>query len=346
MKCLKILRPMILQLTEEEEKTIILSNQVKIKVDRVSLCGSDLKRYIGNYSGPSRYPLVFGHEWSGEVLEIAKDETEIMVGDYVTGDCSRWCGICVNCTKDKNLCYNIEKFGITIDGYSQQIVIVDKRYLYISHNKVSHKVLALSECFSVALHMIHSLEIEKMNVKSKLLVIGCGPIGTATYILLNLLFKFRRVSVLERNPKRLEILKDIMDGYSVHIVEEQKNDFEAEEYSGVYSEGQYDYIFESSSSTDGLNTAISMANTLGRIAYIGLNDGIVLEKMMYITMKALTIRGSIGGTGEFEKVIEFLENNSDMVSKMVTLEVGLENAKEAFDKMISSQEHMKCQILF
>ena len=75
-------------------------DQVKIAIKRVSLCGSDMALFKGSYSGPCRYPLVFGHEWSGVVLQVGRNVKDVLPGDFVTGDCSKYCGKCNNCSKD------------------------------------------------------------------------------------------------------------------------------------------------------------------------------------------------------------------------------------------------------
>ena len=96
----------------------------------------------------------FGHEWSGVVEAVGSDVTAVKVGDVVTGDCSRFCGKCPSCGKDRNLCEHIEKFGITIDGASAEYILRDEKYLYKAPEGMQTKHLCLSEPVAVAAHLL------------------------------------------------------------------------------------------------------------------------------------------------------------------------------------------------
>ena len=159
--------------------------EVLVEVNTVSLCGSDYRLFNGTYGGPSVYPILFGHEWSGKVAATGSGVTSVKKGNRVTGDCSCWCGDCPNCAGDKNLCYNIEKFGITKDGFSQQFAVVPEKYLYVAPSSISYEVLALSECFAVALRAIYRLRDNSQQPSpGRILIIGSGPLGMAIFILL------------------------------------------------------------------------------------------------------------------------------------------------------------------
>ena len=128
--------------------------QVLIRVETISLCGSDLHLFHGTYNGPMNYPLKFGHEWSGEVVSIGPDVKKIKIKDMVTGDCSKYCGKCKNCQKDKNMCTHIEKFGITIDGASAEYIIRDEQYLYAYDPLIGFDLGALVEPLAVSRNLL------------------------------------------------------------------------------------------------------------------------------------------------------------------------------------------------
>ena len=179
-------------------------DQVKIGIRRVSLCGSDMALFEGSYRGPCRYPLVFGHEWSGVVLQTGSNVRDVFPGDFVTGDCSKYCGKCDNCSKDKNLCSNIEKFGITIDGYAAEEVVTDRKYIYVSKSRLPHKLLALTEVFSVALHALKRAGIENLNRDADVLITGCGAVGMAALFLLKRKYGFENIVVAEKSEEKLK----------------------------------------------------------------------------------------------------------------------------------------------
>lgn len=350
-------------------------DQVKIKIKRVSLCGSDMALFNGSYRGPCRYPLVFGHEWSGVVMQVGRNVKDVLPGDFVTGDCSKYCGKCDKCSKDKNLCSDIEKFGITIDGYAAEEVVTDRKYIYVSKTGISHKLLALTEVFSVALHALKRAGIEKLNKDAEVLITGCGAVGMAALFLLKRKYKFENIIVAEKSEEKLKkVMERAFGVYSdvticdncglsfarvaevtdVHFdspdsagsvqCTKQVNEYEGV-YSGIYGAGGFDFVFEASGTSAGLETAVKLTNPGGRVSFMGMS-GEPLNNPGLITLKALTLTGSIGGTGEFEEVLVFFEGNEDITDIMITDEVSFEQAGEEFEHVLNDPSVIKCQIVF
>jgi Zn-dependent alcohol dehydrogenase len=111
-----------------EEVAAPEGRQVLVRTHAVGLCGSDVGLYLGTYEGPKKYPMYFGHEWSGTVEAVGPAVTQLQPGDKVTGDCSVFCGDCTYCARDRNLCQHIKKVGITVDGASRQFFLQDERW--------------------------------------------------------------------------------------------------------------------------------------------------------------------------------------------------------------------------
>ncbi|MFF2910180.1 zinc-binding dehydrogenase [Paenibacillus sp. NPDC057934] len=347
MKTLRIIGPEAIEVVESEIRIELQQHEVAVRVNRVSLCGSDIKLYQGNYSGPCYYPLIFGHEWSGEIVAVPAGETFFAIGDYVTGDCSCWCGDCSSCQSDKNLCSRVEKFGITIDGYAREIAIINRKYLYRSEQKLPHRVFALTECFAVALHSLKSLGMSSEERSARVLIIGCGAIGTAQYLLLKHHYQFTNLHVCDRQEERVAAIRQVVEEPDLSVYRAVKEMQSAGgSYAELYNEEGFDYILETSGTIAGLDLAIQLANPSGCISYIGFDESGNLQHVKQITMKALTVRGSIGGTGEFEEVIKFLEKNSARVEPMVTLEKCSADAAAGFEEMLFNPSHIKCQIIF
>ena len=132
-----------------------------VQVRYVALCGSDYALFHGRYQGPHSYPLILGHEWVGEILSVLGDSKKVQVGHWVTGDCSAW-GTkkfgCIQCTHDKNLCPHVEKFGITRNGFLQQLVQVPIRYLYTLPKSQDYLPYVLTELTAVAIHGLQKIK--------------------------------------------------------------------------------------------------------------------------------------------------------------------------------------------
>ena len=319
-------------------------DEILVKIKRVSLCGSDIKLFKGEYDGPCRYPLIFGHEWSGEIADIGAKVTGFNVGDRVTGDCSLYCGECDKCRSDKNLCRNIEKAGITTDGYARNLAVVKKKYIYKSSDEISFKALALCEVFAVALHSIKKSGLNPENINN-ILVIGCGAVGLAAFFLFKYKYKCGNISLKELSSDKKEtLIKIFPDEFaeSSFFLDDYSTDGT---YEDIYDSNGYDYVFEASGSTNGLADAMILAAPEGIISYLGMSNR-PLEKSKLITLKALKISGSIGGTEEFEEVLEFFKTYGGLAEKMVTFETDCLHAEEAFLKASSDLGNIKSQIIF
>jgi threonine dehydrogenase-like Zn-dependent dehydrogenase len=88
---------------EDVEMPAVGPDDVLVRVKAAGLCGTDLEVYDGVMfyftSGMSRTPLITGHEWAGEVVELGANVTGFEVGDRVTGECTVGCLRCDYCTR-------------------------------------------------------------------------------------------------------------------------------------------------------------------------------------------------------------------------------------------------------
>ncbi|HEX9060587.1 MAG TPA: alcohol dehydrogenase catalytic domain-containing protein [Clostridia bacterium] len=329
MNALKLVGPGNLVKEELPEPLQVPPEHALVEVKFISLCGSDYKLFKGAYSGPSIYPIYFGHEWSGNVIEINSKKGCLEKGDRVTGDCSRWCGECTLCSKDKNLCLNIEKFGISIDGFSKQRLVVPVKYMYKCPEELDYDVLALTECFSVALHAIKKLppgilENKEMNI----LVIGGGPVGLAVFLLLKHYLGLLNVSIAEINEERRRMIKKVTGCTAIENLSAETSDNAT--YRGVLKDCRFDVVFEAAGRGETLQKAINVTVPDGYVVCIGMFPPHNID-FLPVVIKGLHLAGSIGGTGEFIDVLEFFKNNPHIPRSMISQTFDLENAPKAFE---------------
>lgn len=341
MKALRLAAPGKLVKEELVELSDIPPEHALVEVKFISLCGSDYKLFKGAYSGPSVYPIYFGHEWSGEVIEVNSRRSVLKKGDRVTGDCSRWCGECVLCNEDKNLCSNIEKFGISVDGFSRQRMVVPVKYLYKCPEELDYELLALAECFSVALHAVKKLPSDILENKDKnILVMGGGPIGLAVFLLLRHYFKLENVSITEINEHRRKRIEEITGCAVLEDVNAVIPDNAT--YRDIIKDCRFDVIFEAAGKGETLQKAINIAVPGGYILCIGMFRPCNID-ILPMVIKGLKLMGSIGGTGQFAHVLEFFKSNPDIPKSMITGTFDIENARDAFEAYNDSG-NLKVQI--
>lgn len=347
-EALTLLKPKRLEIASYEADLKPFKDEVLVQVERVSLCGSDYKLFNGTYGGPSVYPIRFGHEWSGKAIAVGPQVNRIKIGDRVTGDCSNWCGNCPACFRDRNLCQDITKYGITKDGFSQQLKIVPAKYLYVANTSLSYSVIALSEPFAVALHAIHRLNDDTIaHSHGKTLIIGCGSLGIALYMLLKYRYCWEKnLEIYDVLPERLFFLQKIFPNEKIgHSLKPKKDSKKEMTYKDLYSTSNYNLIFEATGKSNALQMAINLIEPRGTIVTLGMFSSNILD-FRKIVLKALLVIGSIGGTGEFPEVLSFFKKNQDVISPLITAEYSYKQADKAFMIGQNRKQNIKVQIIF
>lgn len=317
--------------------------QVLIKTHAVGLCGSDMSLYSGQYEGPKNYPIYFGHEWSGIVEAVGPEVTRVKPGDKVTGDCSIFCGECEFCARDKNLCKSIEKFGITMDGASRQFFRQDEQYVYRAHPAADLDLVALSEPLAVGAHAVRRVAEMRPTLKQeKILVLGGGTIGLACFFALKYIENCNHVELFDLVPARVE--KAIELG-AVALTDVTTAVGDANSYGSLYSGRGYDAIFETSASPTAFRRAVDLLRPLGTVMALGFIPSIEIS-LKTITLKAARIMGSMGGTGEFETVLNFTFNYPDLARQLITHKLPFEDYAQAFAAAEDRQHAMKVLVTF
>ena len=317
--------------------------QILIKTHAVGLCGSDMSLYSGQYEGPKNYPIFFGHEWSGVVEAVGPEVAKVKLGDKVTGDCSIFCDECEFCARDQNLCKSIEKFGITMDGASRQYFLQDEKYIYRAHPAADLDLVALSEPLGVGAHAVRRVAEVRPNFKQeKILVLGGGTIGLACFFALKYIQGCKHVELFDLVRARVE--KAIELGAS-DLTDVTAEEGDADSYDGLYSGRGYDVIFETSASPVAFRRAVNLLRPLGTVMALGFIPSIEFS-LKTITFKAARIMGSMGGTGEFETVLDFTYNHPELARQLITHKLPFEDYTQAFAAAEDRQQAIKVLITF
>ncbi|MCL6477488.1 MAG: alcohol dehydrogenase catalytic domain-containing protein [Peptococcaceae bacterium] len=312
-------------------------DEVLVRVRYVALCGSDIKLYLGSYSAPHKYPLVIGHEWVGEIEQVGSGVgASWHIGNVVTGDCSIFCNSCSYCTTNKNHCANIEKKGITQDGACCRYIIAKDQHIYNCPKLPDIKPLALAEPLAVAVQgIINRIPEECLKRVRSALIIGCGGIGVmALFSLLE--FQIPKITIVDSVKEKLSIVSSL--GYSnVNTIETDLSDYNTNLVEG------FDLIVEAAGSCSALRRAFELANPCGKIICLGHQKNTELDFGMVIK-KSLSIFGSIGSTGGFEKAIQIIKKNHSNISKMITKIVPIDKAGHFFKNELQSSKNIKVLI--
>src|SRR5215813_14121729 len=136
-------------------------DEVLVRSRNVGICHSDFELFEGRYIIPVSYPIIPGHEWSGEVAEIGRAVTTLRPGDRVVGECV------VNNGDDH--------FGFSISGADAEYFVAKASWLHRIPEEISWAQGAFVEPFSVAYNA--TVAAGGIDASDEVAVIGGGPIG-------------------------------------------------------------------------------------------------------------------------------------------------------------------------
>ncbi len=158
----------------EAQDPVPAANEVLVEVAVCGICGTDL--HILADEAPSASPIILGHEFSGEVLVVGKNVTNLKSGMTVAIDPNNFCGTCEYCHRGKvNLCRNIRPIGILHDGGWAQYCVVPERQVYPVPEHLDPVLGALAEPLSCIIHGWD--RITPVATDQSVLIMGAGLIG-------------------------------------------------------------------------------------------------------------------------------------------------------------------------
>ena len=146
-----------------------------IKVEACGICGTDIHVIRGEFE-PTRYPIVPGHEFCGEVVAIGGDVRNLKVGDFVAVDPSLFDGTCRQCRAGRfNLCENWNGIGVgRTNGACAELVSVPAANAFQLPSDIPRNWGALVEPLSCAVHGLDQVDLE---VAGDYLIYGAGTMG-------------------------------------------------------------------------------------------------------------------------------------------------------------------------
>jgi threonine dehydrogenase-like Zn-dependent dehydrogenase len=325
--------------TSEVEVPKIGPEEVLLRSKAVGICRSDFDLLKGEYILPLHWPIIPGHEYSGEIVEIGKDVKNYKIGDRVVGECAVGCGSCSLCTSGFANCCNIgDHFGFTIDGAMAEYVKVHSSWLHKIPDNLSYKEGALIEPFTVGYFALSN--IGGVGGSDTVLILGAGVIGLSA--LIASVGNGARTILVDNQQGRLELGKKLGAFETINVSERDLLDSVMELTDG---EGA-GVVVEAVGVDPLMKKVFNLASYNGRISLTGINFTEKLDVPLHlIQAKGLTVKGNIGSPFVWEKALQFLSNTKPDLSSLCTHEIPIEKAKEAFDIANDPKLSVKVQII-
>ena len=301
-------------------------NDVLIRVHKTGICGTDL--HIESWdpwaAKTIHPPLVVGHEFVGDIVEVGSNVADFQPGDLVSGEGHVVCGRCRHCLAGRrNLCPNTIGLGVGRDGAFAEYVALPMTNVWHHWPGINEEVAAIFDPFGNAVHTALAFPILGEDV----LVSGAGPIGLmATAVARHA--GARHVVVSEPNAYRRAIATRM--GASLAI-DPRERSLESAFLELDMVEG-FDVALEMSGNPTALRAAIAAMAHGGGIAILGIPTEEISLDINAIVFKMLTVRG-IYGREMYEtwyKMTVMLQSGLD-ITPAITHRFGFREFEAAFD---------------
>lgn len=318
----------------EIETPRISSDQLLIRVKACGICGSDVHVYewVPSYRWLTELlPIVPGHEFAGEIVEKGQDCTEVNLGQRITCVPFVPCGTCEFCQKGRPMiCESIFGgdgiIGLHRDGALAEFVAVPKASAFPLPENVSFELGALTEPLAVA---AHAVERSSLEIGSKALVFGPGPIGLAILLLVKT-YGTAEIGAVGRGDDEFRLrLAERLGTDSVYSFEELEH--QETEYSG-----RYDVIFETSGDPRAISLGTRLCKSGGKIVAVGIHPEKASVDVTDIVRNEKVIVGSYSFSPRtFARILDLMGSGLLDPSTLITHRFGLEDVVEAFETAAS-----------
>jgi threonine 3-dehydrogenase len=263
-------------------------NDVLIRIKKTSICGTDV--HIYNWDAWAQQtikpPMVIGHEFVGEIVEVGGNVQGFKPGDLVDGEGHIVCGQCRNCLAGRrHLCKDAKGVGVNRDGaFAEYLCIPASNAVHVDPS-IPLDVLSCFDPLGNATHTALQWDL----VGEDVLITGAGPIGCmATAIAKK--SGARKVVVTDVNPLRLDLARRMGATRVVDVSRENLHDVQHE----IGMKEGFDVGLEMSGSPKALNDMIDNMFHGGRIALLGIMPEKAAIDWNKVVFNMLTIRGIYG----------------------------------------------------
>ena len=263
-------------------------NDVLIRVHRTGICGTDLHIYKWDEWAARTIPvpLVIGHEFVGEVVEVGSNVVDFQPGLIVSGEGHVVCGRCRNCLAGRrHLCADTQGVGVNRAGAFAEYIVLPMTNVWVHSPGIDEDVAAIFDPFGNAVHTALSFPVLGEDV----LVTGAGPIGImAAAVALHA--AARHVVITDLNPDRLELARKM--GVTLAVDPRDTSLAEVQRQLGM-SEG-FDVGMEMSGSGQAFRDMLANMAHGAKIAMLGIPSGEIAIDWNTVIFSMLTIKGIYG----------------------------------------------------
>jgi threonine 3-dehydrogenase len=273
---------------EDVREPQVSFNDVKIRVLSTGICGTDLHIYEWDEwaSATIPVPLVIGHEFVGEIVEVGSNVEDFRPGDIVSGEGHVVCGRCRNCLAGRrHLCAHTMGVGVNRDGAFAEYIVLPMSNIWRHSAKVDLETATIFDPFGNAVHTALSFPVLGEDV----LITGAGPIGIMAAAVVRHAGA-RHIVITDVNPKRLKLAEKM--GVTLAVNSSETPLPEIQRKLGMH-EG-FDVGLEMSGNANAIREMLANMSHGAKIAMLGLPSHEMAIDWKQVIFSMLTIKGIYG----------------------------------------------------
>ncbi len=320
---------------EEVPKPQLTNSQALVRIKAVGICGTDLAIVKGHLSAPT--PLILGHEFAGEVVEVGKDVDSSWIGKRVTSEINSDIDFeCFYCKREIfTQCISRKALGIDIDGAFAEFIAVESYLLHEIPEVISFEEATFIEPLAAAFQVFKMMYVDGDD--KVIAIFGLGKLGLL--ICQVAILKGLKIIVVDGSEKKLalakkfgakEIINRLKDKNVPKVIQNSTNGLGA------------DIVVDATGNPDALEDVVASCRTRGKL-HIKSTHGLATPiNLTDIVVRELTLYSS--RCGPFEKAIEGLKSGNIKVKELISQEFSLDEIHKAIASYDKNRDHIKTVI--
>lgn len=304
-------------------------DEVQVRITHAGICGTDFHIYNWDDWAKNRIktPVVVGHEMVGVIEKIGSMVTKYNVGQRVSVECHKVCGICRYCRTGKShLCIQTSIIGVDEDGVFAEYVNLPVSNIWSIHDDIPNHHAAIFDPIGNAMHAVSKADVAGHSV----LITGAGAIGLISIAIAKSLGA-RHISVIEPQAYKRELAISL----GADLVVEPGKKAEEKILQATAGFGPH-VLIEMSGHPSAIDQGLDLLQSGGTAVMLGIpSDKIHFDLAEKFIFKGLTMKGIVGREmfATWFQVESFVLNNPDAVDKIITHILPFEEFEKGFELM-------------
>jgi len=301
------------------------ANEILLRIQKIGVCGSDIHVFHGKHPFVTQYPVIQGHEYSGEVLKIGSDVKTVKPGMKATARPQVVCGVCPPCLRGQyNVCQNLTVQGFVANGSAQEYFVVTDDRIVAVPDKVTYEQAALIEPAAVGAHATKRAG----NLQGKNVVVaGAGTIG-------NLIAQF----ALARGAKKVLLTTAKSDfrlgiAHACGVIETANLAKESfpDAAKRVFGDEGFQVGFEAAGAQGAVTDLIAGVENGGTVIIVGVFEENPIVNMGFLGEHELNVLGSMMYRHEdYEEAVNFIADGKLITEPLITSRFPFSQYLEAY----------------